>query len=287
MRAACDGCNGTQLFEHLALDFEDLFFGFEDLDFQFLQFGRGEALGVHQSLFALVIGRRQMHIRLGDFQIIAEDVVEADLERADAGAGPLALLDLGEVGFAVARNIAQLIEAGVETVANGTAVVQIDGRLIGEGGENAIANFGNFVEALHPDRAGVADLESARRCFSGERPQANAPARPRRADRREERAIFDSRRSRSRIDERSLASSARRIALACSSSTASRRASISAGSIDGASSRRRSRRPPMPVRVRSRTWSSVESFDSPANSGSTNSRLRTVVASRINASARS
>ena len=54
--------------------------GLEDFDFQFLQLRGGEALGIDQRLFTLVIGRRQMQVRFGDFDIVAKDVVEAHLE---------------------------------------------------------------------------------------------------------------------------------------------------------------------------------------------------------------
>ena len=56
----------------------------------FFQLRRGEAFGVHQCLLALVIRRRQVQIGLRDFDVVAEDIVEADLERGDAGALALA-----------------------------------------------------------------------------------------------------------------------------------------------------------------------------------------------------
>ena len=47
--------------EDALLDFENLLFRREHLALVFLQLRRGEALGVHQRLFALVIGRREVH----------------------------------------------------------------------------------------------------------------------------------------------------------------------------------------------------------------------------------
>ena len=61
--------------------------------------------------------------------------------------------------------------------------------------------------------------------------------------------IFASKRSRSRIPPRVLRISARKIVFLWISSTASSRASISANSKDGRSSRLRSSRPPIPVTV--------------------------------------
>ncbi len=95
-------------------------------------------------------------IGFGDFDVIAEDVVEADFQRADAGAGALALLDLGEVGVAVVRDVAEFVETRVEAVADRAAVVEVDGRFVGEGGQNVVADFGDFIEAL-------GQIEEARR----------------------------------------------------------------------------------------------------------------------------
>src|SRR5207249_10172286 len=68
--------------------------------------------------------------------LFRSNVVEPDLEGSDTGASALALLDLREVGAAVARDVAQLVEAGIEAVADGAAVGEVDGRLGGEGRED-------------------------------------------------------------------------------------------------------------------------------------------------------
>jgi hypothetical protein len=43
-----------------------------------------------------------VQIRLRNFDVVAEDGIEFDLERSDAGAAAFALFDLGENLFAVA-----------------------------------------------------------------------------------------------------------------------------------------------------------------------------------------
>ena len=63
------------------LDLENLLFGGEHFALVLLQLGRGEALGVDQRLLALVIGGREVQIGFRDLDVVAEDVVEADLER--------------------------------------------------------------------------------------------------------------------------------------------------------------------------------------------------------------
>ena len=80
------------------------------LRFVLLQLGRGEALGVDQRLLAFVVGGREMQVGLRDLEVVAEDVVELHLQRADAGALALALLDLRDVLLAVAAEVAQLVE---------------------------------------------------------------------------------------------------------------------------------------------------------------------------------
>ena len=90
------GDGGAEIDEELALDFEDALVGGEDFALVFLEFGRGEALGVDEGLLALVIGGGVGEIGLGDFDVVAEDLVEADLEGIDAGALAFALFHGGD-----------------------------------------------------------------------------------------------------------------------------------------------------------------------------------------------
>ena len=88
-----------------------------------------------------------MLVGLGNLDVVAEDIVEADFQRLNSGAGPLALLDLCDILPAIAADIAQLVEFGVIARANCAAIGEIERRLIGDGGENAIANIRHFVQA--------------------------------------------------------------------------------------------------------------------------------------------
>ena len=72
--------------------------------------GSGKALGIDQGLLALVVGRSEVQIRLRDFEVIAKDGVELYFQRRDAGALPFALLDLRQVLFAVAAQVAKFVE---------------------------------------------------------------------------------------------------------------------------------------------------------------------------------
>ena len=103
------GGEQAQLLEDLALQREHLVFSVQNFAFQFLQLRRGEALGVHQRLLTLVIRRRVMQIRFRDLDVVAEHIVEANLQRLDARPRALAQFDLRDVLAAVAADVAQLI----------------------------------------------------------------------------------------------------------------------------------------------------------------------------------
>ena len=71
---------GTNVDEKLAFDCDDALVSGEDFAFVSLQLRRSEALGVDQGLLALVIGRSKMQVGLGDFDVVAENLVEADFQ---------------------------------------------------------------------------------------------------------------------------------------------------------------------------------------------------------------
>ena len=92
-----------------------------------------KALGVHQSLLALVVVGNVAEVRLGDFYVITEDGIEADLERLDTGPGTLAVFDLGN-GFASrTTDSTELVELDVDGFADDSAIGQGEGWLGHEG----------------------------------------------------------------------------------------------------------------------------------------------------------
>ena len=127
---------------------EDLVFGVEHFALVILQLGRGEALGVGQGLLALVVGGREVLVGAGDFDVVAEDVVEAHLQRCDAGALALARFDLRDVLLAVLAEVAQLVELGVVAGADGAAIGEVERRLVGDGVEDEAGDVGQLVEAV-------------------------------------------------------------------------------------------------------------------------------------------
>ena len=83
-----------------------------------------EALAAGDRLLADVVGGHERQVRLADLDVVAEDAVEADLERRDAGARALALLDGGDRRAPAAADLAQLVELGVDAVADDAALAQ-------------------------------------------------------------------------------------------------------------------------------------------------------------------
>ncbi len=115
------------------LEVADPFLGVEDLLFILLELGREEPLGADERLLAHVIGRDLGQVGLGHLDVIAEDLVVADLERADAGPLALPLLQLGDEGLAGAADRAQVVELGVPAVLDDPAFGQQEGRLVEDG----------------------------------------------------------------------------------------------------------------------------------------------------------
>ena len=134
--------------EKLLFERQDLLLGIQHFALVILQLGGGEALGVGQRLLAFVIRGRQVLVGARDFDVVAEHVVEPHLERLDAGALPFARFDLRDVLAAVAAEVAQLVELGVEAGADGAAVGDGERRLVGDGFQDEICHVGQLVEAL-------------------------------------------------------------------------------------------------------------------------------------------
>jgi hypothetical protein len=65
--------------------------------------------------------------------VVAEDLVVAHLQRPDAGAAPLALLELGEVPPGIGRRRAELIQLAGEAGSDDLTVAQGRGRIISQG----------------------------------------------------------------------------------------------------------------------------------------------------------
>ncbi len=100
----------SQLGEEAFFDLDGSIVGGEDLALVFLQLGGRESLRIDQGLLALIVGWGEGQVRLRDFDVIAEDRVIADLERADAGALAFTFLNGRDLLAAGGGDGAQLVE---------------------------------------------------------------------------------------------------------------------------------------------------------------------------------
>ncbi len=91
-------------------DFQHALFGRQHFAFVFLQFAGSEPLRVHEGLFAFVVGGRQVQVGFRNLNVIAKNLVVADLERCDSGALALALLHGRDDLPALPGDVAQLVQ---------------------------------------------------------------------------------------------------------------------------------------------------------------------------------
>ena len=136
------GHPGAHLGEEPPFDFADTLVGGENFALVFLEFGRGEALGIYESLLALEIGRNKVQVGLGNFDIKTEDLVITNLQRADAGALALAFFHGRDHLPAALAEIAQAVEFRIESPANDPGIRCQCGRIFGNGSVEALLNVG-------------------------------------------------------------------------------------------------------------------------------------------------
>ncbi len=101
--------------EELVFQLAGAVLGAEDLVLVLLELGRDVALGVLDRLLADVVGRDLAPLGLGvrDLDVVAEDLVEPDLEARDPGAADLLGLELGDPRLAALGDRPQLVELGM------------------------------------------------------------------------------------------------------------------------------------------------------------------------------
>ena len=99
-----------------------------------LQFLGYIALGVHQSLLAMPLGRHLLTRGVAHFEVVAEHAVIAYLETADAGAFGLAVLQFQQIILAAGGDVAQRIELLAHPARDDLALADLYGRILREGG---------------------------------------------------------------------------------------------------------------------------------------------------------
>ena len=122
--ARADPC--AQCLEYLALEHLHALRRVQHLLLELLQRRRHVALSARQRLAALVVGGHAAAMRVRDLDVIAEHAVVADLERGDARARALFVLQRGDRILAAAGDRAQLVESGVDTWGDRLAITDRD-----------------------------------------------------------------------------------------------------------------------------------------------------------------
>ena len=145
-RAEAADTVAAQRLEELELALDAALVGAEHLLLVLLERRRDEALAAGDRLLADVVVGHRVQVRLRDLDVVAEDAVEAHLERLDAGARALGGFELGDDLLARAADPAQLVELGVDAVANRVAVAGQRRRLVDERGVDGAAHVGQVVE---------------------------------------------------------------------------------------------------------------------------------------------
>src|SRR5262245_30483055 len=124
---------GADLAVEVGFEFDDPLAGVGDQRFMFFQFQRKEAFGVSQSLFTDIITGGELQVRLRDLDVIAEDLVVADLERPYSAAFALARLELRQKIFPAREHVAQLVKLFGEACADDRAPLYLKRRALGDG----------------------------------------------------------------------------------------------------------------------------------------------------------
>ena len=110
--------------------------GTQDLVFQLLQLGGDVTLAVGQGLLADVVHGHLIRKGLGNFDVITENPVIADLQGADAGLFFFRRFDGGQSSLAAVHNIPQAVSFGVGAGADNAAFPNGQGRIIHNGAFN-------------------------------------------------------------------------------------------------------------------------------------------------------
>ena len=123
----------------------DAFPGIEHHGLVFLQLGNDVPLTIGQGLTPNVIFGYLLQIGLGDFDVIAKDLVVAYFQVFDAGAFPFLLLQTGDKTSSVAGGEFQLVELGGKPRPQDTSLAHVAGRLR----RNGILNETNHFRYRH------------------------------------------------------------------------------------------------------------------------------------------
>ncbi len=94
----------------------------------------------------MVVRRHRVQIRFRDLDVVPEYAVVAHLQRVDAGARAFALFQLGDHLLARAADTPQVVESGVEAVADVAAVANQRAGIVDEAAVDVVAHVDEIVQ---------------------------------------------------------------------------------------------------------------------------------------------
>ena len=168
------GDRAEQIVEQRALQRRKPFPRPENLVFQFFQLGRDVALRIGERLLTDKVRGNLIRKRTAYLNVIAEDAVESDLQRADARLFLHLRLKGGEIVFSAVHDAAELVHFRVRALPDHAAVLERDRRILVDQGENRIPHVFERInlrpqrrEQLRPER--FKEFQNLREMAAGRR----------------------------------------------------------------------------------------------------------------------
>src|SRR5439155_26798372 len=120
---------GAQRVHELSLALRDPFLGTEDLGLVGLELGRHEPLRPGEGLAAFVIRGYPIAMSVRDLEVVAEHLVEPDLQRGDTRTLALPRLEPGDVLLPAIAGILEVVELSIVPTSDCVAVWVLERRL--------------------------------------------------------------------------------------------------------------------------------------------------------------
>ena len=251
-----------QSLEQLALALLDSLRRRENALLVLLERWRDESLARRDRLPSLVVRGHEVKVRLRDLDVVAEHLVEADLERRDARPRPFVALNSRDRVLPTVAKLAQLVELAVHVRQNARLVSDRQRARARRASSRCRARSRGRRPSPAASRRQSSRARNRARSASptaGSAASESPSARSSRGVLRPD-AAFAASRSTSRTRAIAVRIASRAMPSANNPATASSRDSIVARAVSGARIHCRSSRAPIGVCVRSSTESSVPSF---------------------------
>ena len=163
-RPGFGGYATPDVLEQLVLEPPAALLGAEHLSLVLLQLRRDVALGSRERLAAHVFRGNSGGLSVADLDAVAEDAIEADPERREAGARALALLEAGDPLARLARVLDQRRERVTPALAYEPALVQDERRLVDqrplEQSEKRVERCDLVTRGRQQQRGGLAQMRA-------------------------------------------------------------------------------------------------------------------------------